>query len=216
MGSQGTTAEPPARTAPTPAPTTEEPRRRAKRVATEKRRDRTTTTPPPSRTAATRDAGPSRRRAKKAAAPAAPEPVQRPPAEPTQRAPTTPTRPRPSRRSIEEVASLTLVRREGLTFFQEGRVRGTLNGTMALQAQLAGEGVTATFTVTLPDGSLEGEGEARVKLGGKFVDFTGTASIVKGTGAYAGVTAKGLTFSGITAADGSTATMRLAGHLTEP
>lgn len=122
----------------------------------------------------------------------------------------------PQGRVIEEVASLQLVRREGLTFFQAGEVAGTLNGQMTLEARLGGQGVQATFTVTVPDGSLVGAGEARVKLGGNVVKFSGSASIAQGTGAYAGATASELRFSGVTAADGSTATIKLAGRLLEP
>src|SRR5690606_29221853 len=104
--------------------------------------------------------------------------------------------PGPVAHTIEETANLRLVRRQGVRFIQTGPVRGTLNGTMNLEAGIGGPGVTATFTVKLPKGTMRGRGKASVRPRGDVAHFNGTAVIEGGTGEYAEVSGRGLRFSG--------------------
>jgi hypothetical protein len=119
----------------------------------------------------------------------------------------------PSERRIEETATLELVRREGLTYYQQGRVEGTFSGTMELRATIGGPGVLAVFTVTLPEGTIRGKGSAAIRPAGSVVHFNGTASVTSGTGAFAKASAVDLRYAGKGAADGSTATVRLTGRV---
>jgi hypothetical protein len=86
---------------------------------------------------------------------------------------------------------------------------------MVLRATLGGPGVTATFTVTLRDGTLRGRGEAslRPKRDGSSADFSGTANITGGTGVYVDASARDLRYTGNVEADASTSTVHLNGEL---
>jgi hypothetical protein len=131
-------------------------------------------------------------------------------------APQTETTTSPSQPLVHDViehASLTLVRKEGLTFFQEGAVRGTLNGRMRLRGGFGGEGVVGQFTATLGNGTLVGRGSGRITLDKTVAHFKGTVTINKGTGTYANLVPTQLGFSGTFAADGSWSKIRLAGEL---
>jgi hypothetical protein len=114
---------------------------------------------------------------------------------------------------IAERATLKLVKREGITYWQEGTVVGTLSGTIAVTITIGGPGVISTFTVTLPDGTIRGRGSARVRPAGSVVHYLGTASIIGGTGKYADASGRNLRYSGKGAADASTASARLTGEL---
>jgi hypothetical protein len=114
---------------------------------------------------------------------------------------------------IVENATLTLVKREGISYWQEGAVTGTLSGTIAVKITIGGPGVISTFTVTVPDGTIRGRGSARIRPAGSVVHYLGTASITGGTGKYADASGRNLRYSGKGAADASTARARLDGEL---
>jgi len=97
-------------------------------------------------------------------------------------------------------------------FVHEGAVEGTLNGQMHLDTKIGGkQGVKATFTVTLADGTLTGRGSARITLAQSKINFSGAATITGGTGTYGGASGSGLKFSGSVTSDASTCTVRLSG-----
>jgi hypothetical protein len=116
--------------------------------------------------------------------------------------------------AIDETASLKLEKRQRLTFTQQGPVSGTLAGRMLLRVTPGGPGAVATFMVTLASGTLIGRGTAKLDPAGSMVKFTGKATITGGTGAYTGASAEGLRYTGIGAADGSSATIHLRGDVT--
>lgn len=181
--------------------------RKPTRPARAKRRSRTTTEPNPfAPEPATIEEQPDARAEPEAAPPGGPK---------TKRPNPAPAEPEPRIRAIKQTATLTMVRREGTTYLQQGPVTGTLTGEMTLHATLGGPGVTATFTVHLDDGTMKGRGSAKLRprKDGSSADFTGTATITTGTGAHKGVTANDMRFSGNVAADGSKSTVWLSGDL---
>jgi hypothetical protein len=119
----------------------------------------------------------------------------------------------PAAHSVNETANLHLLRRKGLTFIQQGPVEGTNPGQMLLAVTPGGPGATATFTVTLPDGTIRGTGAARLTPAGSTLRFTGTATITGGTGTYKHASGHNLSYSGTSAADGSSTTVRLRGNV---
>jgi hypothetical protein len=120
----------------------------------------------------------------------------------------------PPTHQITQSANLQLVtRKSSRSYVHEGPVQGTLVGTMTLNTTLGGPGVVATFTVTLPDGSIQGRGSAAVTLAESVVNFKGKATITGGTGAYENANGTGLGFSGTVAADVSTCSIKLNGAL---
>jgi hypothetical protein len=150
----------------------------------------------------------------------APEPEPEPePAPEPEPEPTTPKRSKPPAEDeprvlhIVENATLKLVKREGITYWQEGTVKGTLSGTIEVKVTIGGPGVTSTFTVTLPDGTIRGRGRASVRPAGSVVHYKGAADITGGTGKYADASGRNLGYSGTGASDASTATARLTGKL---
>ena len=148
--------------------------------------------------------------------PPALEPQQEPAPDPERTTPkrsAPPANDEPRERYIVENATLELVKRDGVTYWQEGTVRGTLRGTIAVKVTIGGPGVISTFTVTLLDGTVRGRGEARVRPAGSVVHYDGTASITGGTGTYARASGHNLRYSGTGEADGSRATARLVGHV---
>ena len=116
-------------------------------------------------------------------------------------------------RTINETAQLVLTRKLSLTHYkQRGTVSGTLAGTMVLDAQLGDKGVVVRFTAQLPGGSVSGHGLAIIQINGAALDpLTGTASITRGTGAFAHAHASGLKVTCKAALDGSKAVVKLAG-----
>jgi hypothetical protein len=119
----------------------------------------------------------------------------------------------PASHHVVETATLKLVSKKGINFVQEGTVSGTVAGTMRLDAQLGGKGVQGQFTVTVSDGTLVGSASAALTLNGSVARFNGTATLTKGTGAYAKLVPTQLAFSGTVAADASTSTVKLAGDV---
>jgi hypothetical protein len=136
-----------------------------------------------------------------------PEPERKPPKQPK------PPEDKPHELFIVENAKLKLVKREGLTYWQEGTVRGTLSGTIEVRVTIGGPGVVSTFTVTLPEGTVRGRGKASVQPDGSVVHYKGTATITGGTGKYSEASGRNLGYSGTGAADASTATARLVGKV---
>jgi hypothetical protein len=213
-------AEPPATesmptTDSTVAPTTpstntpEEPARRKQRRV-ERKPQRPRREKPPSATE-TDPEPPSE--TKPESVPAPPEPEPKPEPERTTPEKTKPPEPEETVLFIEENATLKLVRREGVTYWQEGTVEGTLAGTIAVKTTIGGPGVISTFTVTFREGTVRGRARARVRPDGSVVHYKGTASITGGTGTYAGARGRNLRYSGSGAPDGSTATARLTGKV---
>lgn len=178
-----------------------EKQRAAKENKRESARKATTETPPPES-----EPGPE----------PMPETEPRPEPEPEPEPPKQPKPPeadKPHELFITENARLKLVRREGITYWQEGTVKGTLAGTIAVKVTIGGPGVTSTFTVTLPNGTIRGRGEASVRPAGSVVYYKGSATITGGTGKYADASGRNLGYSGKGASDASMATAHLTGKL---
>jgi hypothetical protein len=84
---------------------------------------------------------------------------------------------------------------------------------MLLRVAPGGPGVRATFTVTLPNGTMRGMGSARIRLGQTVVHFNGDCDVIGGTGAYADAHGSDLRYTGSGASNGSTSTVHLTGKL---
>jgi hypothetical protein len=85
----------------------------------------------------------------------------------------------------------------GRTLNAEGSASGTIAGAIYIHLMLATlSRVTAEVNIYPSRGSLSGYASARYRLAGPYVSFSGTMSIARGTGRYAGARATGLRFSG--------------------
>ncbi|HYB23724.1 MAG TPA: hypothetical protein VED41_07995 [Solirubrobacteraceae bacterium] len=119
--------------------------------------------------------------------------------------------------SIGESAHLHLTSRSatGFTLNEEGAATGTIGGTIYIHLHIANNhgGVTAEVNIYPRGGSLSGYGSATYQVEGAQAVFSGTLSITRGTGSYAGARAAGLRFSGSIQRRGDAVAAQLSGPL---
>lgn len=86
-------------------------------------------------------------------------------------------------------AHLHLVKAEGSELFEEGKVSGTLPGSM--QAELkTGAVYTGSFLTHTHGGSVKGRGTATPHGSGRYQSFSGTFIVTGGTGRYTHVSGR--------------------------
>jgi len=91
-------------------------------------------------------------------------------------------------------------------------VTGTYDGTIALEARIASQGVLVRFTATLPGGTISGRGVAVAVIDGSPTPgLRGTVDVTGGTGRFAGIRGRGLKVAGRAKPDASWARVRLSG-----
>ncbi|HEY1688470.1 MAG TPA: hypothetical protein VGF95_06340 [Solirubrobacteraceae bacterium] len=119
--------------------------------------------------------------------------------------------------SIKETGSLSKVGKpKGLNLSEKGSVKGSINGGITLQLHVTSENkVSASVTVSPKGGSLSGSGSATYSVRGGYANFSGTLSITKGSGSYAGAHGSGLKFSGKIQRSTDAVTVYLSGTLTK-
>lgn len=116
--------------------------------------------------------------------------------------------------SISESASLHLTSKHGLTLNEEGSAEGSIRGKIYIHLHLQeGSHVSAEVNIYPSDGSLSGYGSASYVDYGADARFSGSLSITRGTGAYRGARAAGMSFTGTIQRRGYAVSVRLSGRL---
>jgi hypothetical protein len=87
---------------------------------------------------------------------------------------------------VDDSGHLHLLHAYGEVIEEEGKVSGTLRGTVFVHMTVGAANVTATFTIRSEGGgSIEGHGQAVLHSSGLYSSFRGTLSVGHGTGRYA-------------------------------
>ena len=99
--------------------------------------------------------------------------------------------------SLNESGSLHLTSHHGFHLNEQGSASGTIRGTIYIHLDVSSTNhVTAEVNIYPNGGSLTGYGAANYRADGGQATFSGTLSISRGSGSYAGAHASGLSFTG--------------------
>lgn len=99
--------------------------------------------------------------------------------------------------TLNESGQLHRTSHSGLKLNEQGSASGTIKGTIYIHLDVVSPNrVTAEISIYPSGGSLTGSGSADYRVDGGTASFSGTMSIDRGTGTYAGAHGSGLKFSG--------------------
>lgn len=116
--------------------------------------------------------------------------------------------------SLNESGNLHLTSHKGFTLNEQGSASGTVRGTIYIHLNVSSTNrVTAEVNIYPHNGSLTGHGSASYRVAGSYASFSGTLSIVRGTGSYSHAHASGLRFTGTIQRKTDAVTVRLSGPL---
>lgn len=102
----------------------------------------------------------------------------------------------------------------GFHIDEEGSASGTIKGKIYIHLNITSTNrVTAEVNIYPSGGSLSGSGTAAYSTNGGQATFSGTLSISRGTGSYAGAHASGLKFTGTIQRSNDATTVHLSGSL---
>lgn len=117
--------------------------------------------------------------------------------------------------SLNETGSLHRTGHHGFHIDEEGTASGTIRGKIYIHLDITSTNqVTAEVNIYPSGGSLSGEGSAAYRTEGGQATFSGTLSISRGSGSYAGAHASGLSFSGTIQRANDNTVVHLSGNLT--
>jgi hypothetical protein len=99
--------------------------------------------------------------------------------------------------TLNESGQLHRTSHSGLKLNEQGSASGTIKGTIYIHLDVVSPNrVTAEVNIYPSGGSLTGSGSADYRVNGGTASFSGTMSIDRGSGSYAGAHGSGLSFSG--------------------
>jgi hypothetical protein len=118
--------------------------------------------------------------------------------------------------SLNESGSLHLTSHHGFHLNEQGSASGTIKGTIYIHLDVSSTNhVTAEVNIYPNGGSLTGYGTANYRADGGQATFSGTLSISRGSGSYAGAHASGLSFTGTIQRVNDATTVHLSGPLSK-
>lgn len=116
--------------------------------------------------------------------------------------------------SLNDSSHLHEVGHHGLKVDEEGSASGTVKGKIYIHLNLSSTNrVSAEINIYPSNGSLTGTASARYEVRGPTANFSGTMSIIRGTGRYKGAHGSGLSFSGTVRRGSNAVTVRVSGNL---
>ena len=116
---------------------------------------------------------------------------------------------------LNDTGSLHETAHHGFHLDEQGTASGTIKGSIYIHLDITSTNhVTAEVSIYPSNGSLTGEGSAKYGADGGQATFSGTLSISRGTGSYAGAHASALSFSGTIQRSNDATTVRVSGDLT--
>jgi hypothetical protein len=118
--------------------------------------------------------------------------------------------------SLNETGHLRLTSRHGFTLNERGSASGTIRGAIYIHLNVvATNRVTAEVNIYPSSGSLTASARAGYSVGGATASFSGTMSIVRGTGTYRHAGGSGLRFSGTIRRSDDAVTVSLSGRMSD-
>jgi hypothetical protein len=116
--------------------------------------------------------------------------------------------------TLNESGQLHRTSHSGLKLNEQGSASGTIRGTIYIHLDVVSPSrVTAEVNIYPSGGSLTGSSSADYRVDGGTASFTGTMSIDRGSGSYAGAHGSGLSFSGTIQRLSGSVTVHLSGKM---
>jgi hypothetical protein len=116
--------------------------------------------------------------------------------------------------TLNESGQLHRTSHSGLKLNEQGSASGTIRGTIYIHLDVVSPSrVTAEVNIYPSGGSLTGTSSADYRVNGGTASFTGTMSVDRGTGSYAGAHGSGLNFSGTIQRLSGAVTVHLSGKM---
>jgi hypothetical protein len=117
--------------------------------------------------------------------------------------------------SLSDSGHLHLSSHKGFTLNEVGSASGTISGSLYLHLHVVSTNrVSAELSVYPSGSSMTGVASGSYRNNGSTASFTGTMSIVRGTGKYAHARGSGLSFSGTVQRSNDAVTVHVSGKLT--
>jgi hypothetical protein len=99
--------------------------------------------------------------------------------------------------SLSETGHLHLTSHHGFTLNEQGTASGSISGTIYVHLNLVSTNhVTAEVSIYPSGSSITGKASASYRPAGRVATFSGTMTVLRGTGRYAHAHGTGLAFSG--------------------
>jgi hypothetical protein len=99
--------------------------------------------------------------------------------------------------TLHEIGNLRLTSHHSFTLNERGSTSGTISGTIYIHLNVVSTNhVTAEVNIYPAGSSLTGHATASYHPSGAQATFSGTMTVVRGTGRYSGAHGSGLSFSG--------------------
>ncbi|HLM86034.1 MAG TPA: hypothetical protein VK272_07600 [Solirubrobacteraceae bacterium] len=119
--------------------------------------------------------------------------------------------------SLNETGRLHLTSKHNFTLNEVGSASGTAAGTIYVHlTAVSSSRVTAEINIYPHAGSISGRGTGSYRRSGETASFSGSMSIVGGTGRYARIHGSGLSFSGtIQESNNDAITVRVSGRVSD-
>jgi hypothetical protein len=117
--------------------------------------------------------------------------------------------------TLSDSGRLRLTSHHSLTLNEQGSASGTISGSIYIHLHIASTNrVTAEVSIYPSGGSLTGYASASYHPSGPVATFSGTMSISRGSGSYAGAHGSGLSFSGTVQRSNDAVSVRVSGRMT--
>jgi hypothetical protein len=115
--------------------------------------------------------------------------------------------------NLAESAHLHRTSSRGVHLNEQGNATGTITGVIYIHLRVSANHVSAEVNIYPRHGSLTATGSAAYHVNGGFAPFSGTITIVRGTGPYAHAHAGPLRFTGSIQRSNDAVTVQLSGRL---
>ena len=118
--------------------------------------------------------------------------------------------------SLNESGDLQLTSRRGFTLNERGSATGTVKGTIYVHLRIVSASrVSAEVNIYPTGGSITGYGTAGYRREGATGSFSGSLSIVRGSGSYSHAHGSGLSFTGTIRRSNYAVTVHVDGTVTD-
>jgi hypothetical protein len=114
--------------------------------------------------------------------------------------------------SLSDSGRLHLTSHHGFTLNEQGSASGTISGTIYLHLTVVSTNrVTAEINIYPSGGSVTGKASASYHPSGAVATFSGTMSVVRGSGSYNHASGSGLSFTGTVQRSNDAITVHVSG-----
>jgi hypothetical protein len=116
--------------------------------------------------------------------------------------------------NLDERGHLHQTAHHGFKIDEQGSASGTIKGTIYIHLHITSTNrVTAEVNIYPHSGSLTGYATASYHSEGAVASFSGTMSVLRGTGSYAHARGSGLSFSGTIQRSNDAVSVRMSGRM---